>query len=48
MAREIDAKAREAVDNGATGGRVEGHWAWWSLFGILIGWPVLALIIALH
>jgi Bacterial PH domain len=48
MAKEIDAKAKDAVGRGATGGRVEGHWAWWSLFGILIGWPVLALIIALH
>ena len=33
---------------GATGGRVESHWAWWTMVGILIGWPVLALIIALH
>ena len=48
MAKEIDARAREAVEKGAAGGRVEGHWAWWSLFGILIGWPVLALIVALH
>ena len=48
MAKEIDARAREAVGRGAEGGRVEGHWAWWSLFGILIGWPVLALMIALH
>jgi hypothetical protein len=48
MAKEIDARAKEAVEKGAEGGRVEGHWAWWSLFGILIGWPVLALIIALH
>ena len=48
IAKEIDAKAKDAVGRGATGGRVEGHWAWWSLFGILIGWPVLALIVALH
>jgi hypothetical protein len=48
IAKEIDAKAKDAVGRGATGGRVEGHWAWWSLFGILIGWLVLALIIALH
>jgi hypothetical protein len=48
MAREIDAKAKEAVGKGAAGGRVEGHWAWWSVAGIIIGWPVLALIIALH
>ena len=48
IAKEIDAKAKEAVGKGASGGRVEGHWAWWSLFGILIGWPVLALIVALH
>jgi hypothetical protein len=48
IAKEIDATAKEAVCRGATGGRVEGHWAWWSLFGILIGWPVLALIVALH
>jgi hypothetical protein len=48
MAKEIDARAKEAVEKGAEGGRVEGHWAWWSLFGILIGWPVLALVIALH
>ena len=48
MAKEIDAKAKDAVGRGASGGRVEGHWAWWSLFGILIGWPVLALIVALH
>ena len=48
MAREIDAKAREAVDNGATGGRVEGRWAWWTLAGVVLGWPLLALVIALH
>jgi hypothetical protein len=48
IAKEIDAKAKDAVGKGATGGRVESHWAWWSLFGILIGWPVLALVIALH
>jgi hypothetical protein len=48
IAKEIDAKAKDAVGRGATGGRVEGHWAWWSLFGILIGWLVLALIVALH
>jgi PH (Pleckstrin Homology) domain-containing protein len=48
MAREIDAKAREAVDNGATGGRVEGHWAWWTLAGVVLGWPLLALVVALH
>jgi len=48
MAKEIDARAKEAVERGATGGRVEAHWAWWSLFGILIGWPVLALVVALH
>jgi hypothetical protein len=48
MAREIDAKAKEAVQKGATGGRVEGHWAWWTLAGIVLGWPLLALIIALH
>jgi len=48
IAKEIDARAKEAVEKGAAGGRVESHWAWWSLFGILIGWPVLALIIALH
>jgi hypothetical protein len=48
MAKEIDARAKDAVGRGATGGRVESHWAWWTLSGILIGWPVLALIVALH
>jgi hypothetical protein len=48
MAREIDAKAKDAVASGASGGRVEGRWAWWTLAGIIVGWPVLALVIALH
>jgi hypothetical protein len=48
MAREIDAKAKEAVVRGAAGGRVEGHWAWWTVAVVIVGWPVLALIIALH
>ena len=48
MAKEIDARAKEAVEKGATGGRVESHWAWWSLAGILAGWLVLALVVALH
>jgi hypothetical protein len=48
IAKEIDAKAKDAVGKGAADGRVEGRWAWWSLAGIVIGWPVLALVIALH
>jgi len=48
MAREIDARAKEAVVKGAAGGRIESRWAWWSVAGIVAGWPVLALIVALH
>jgi len=48
MAKELDARAKEAVEKGATGGRVESHWAWWTLAGILVGWLVLALLVALH
>jgi hypothetical protein len=48
IAREIDAKARDAVGKGAASGRIEGHWAWWTLAGIVLGWPLLALIVALH
>jgi hypothetical protein len=48
MAREIDAKAREAVGNGAASGRIEGRWAWWTLAAVILGWPALALVVALH